>query len=148
MNTSHNKNIVINDGWLSTVRNALSFSANFNLGSFPSITQCIPYGTSTRVSPGIQDTEEIGCNELRSIAAGTIPKTNKKIRLDTTCQLKTPEIYTVSEFVDSTKPSTNEYVNSLVLPYEAPCTSNGTSLFGEIGNKVNIVATPNQEFRL
>ena len=67
MNTSHNKNIVLDDGWWGTLRNTLGLSSN---------------STSDESCMGIQNTRGINSNKVRSFVDTTIPNKETSVKPD------------------------------------------------------------------
>ena len=101
MNTSHNKNLVLNDGWGNTIRNTIGLPENINVFSVLNISQYI----SRRNQISIKEFENNGTTTFQNRISSSkeIELTSDRVGKDISRQDSTSEIPTISKSVELSK---------------------------------------------
>ena len=124
MNTSHNKNLVIDDGWLTTVKNTFGVSENFSVVSFQ-LGSCL-FRSSTLI-------------EMSQIEGNhKMDKNNERSKVDTKTTETNADIYVISKSVETILLSEKETVQPINVPSEMPSSSNVESNKKYRHKKINI----------
>ena len=119
MNTSHNKNLVLDDGWGNTIRNTLGLPENINVFSALSLHQFIPRKNQTTIKE-IDKNDKIDSQDPKTNATEMDLRNDPRSQ-NISGQNSNLEIPTISKSVESA--SLKEEVNTINVPDSEPSTS-------------------------
>ena len=137
MNTSHNKKLVIDDGWLNTIQNTLGLSENVS----PVPCQCLPVRLRllTFMRRGdIERNQKDANTNPRSKEEDTLPNTPLGCGSDTGSQIN-GDIYVISKSVISTSLSEKESIQSMNVLSEIPSNSKRLTKTKHRKDKIGVI---------